>query len=59
VPVVLEHLPTFITADQARNIHRMLAAHYRHYCRVDDVDREPADVVRMDPLKDTGDFLFF
>lgn len=59
VPVVLEHLPTFITADQARSIHRLLAAHYRHYCRVDDVDREPADVVRMDPLKDTGDFLFF
>lgn len=59
VPVVLEHLPTFITAEAARNIHSLLAAHYTKFCRVDDVDEEPAPISKMDPLRATGDFLFF
>ena len=59
VPVVLEHLPDFITAETARNLHWLLARHYRFFCRVDDVDRQPAGVDSMDPSRDTGDFLFF
>ncbi|MFO1121846.1 MAG: FkbM family methyltransferase [Hyphomicrobiales bacterium] len=59
VPLVLEHLPSFISETTARNIHRILSAHYRCFCRVDDVDHEPADIKRFDPLKDTGDFLFY
>ena len=59
VPVVLEHLPGFITPEAARNIHQLLAAHYKFCCRVDDVDHDPVPLDRMDPLRDTGDFLFF
>lgn len=59
VPVVLEHLPDFISAETAQNLHRLLARHYRFFCRVDDVDRQPAGLDNMDPSRDTGDFLFF
>ena len=59
VPIVIEHLPSFITEAAAREIHSIMAAHYSFYCRVDDVDEDPKTVDKMNPLRDAGDFLFF
>jgi len=58
-PLVLEHLPDFITAEAALALHRLLCRYYRFYCRVDDVDQPPVAIAAMNPLADTGDFLFF
>ena len=59
VPVVLEHLPSFVSTEAAHAIHKLLARHYRFYCRIDDVEREPVAIAQMNPLSEAGDFLFF
>ncbi len=59
VPLVLEHLPELIAPEAARNIHALLSRHYKFCCRIDDVDEEPKSIAAMNPLTDSGDFLFF
>ena len=58
VPVVIEHLPSLIGAETAREIHSRLSLHYTSFCRIDAAKNGPAPVSEMDPLRDTGDFLF-
>ena len=58
VPVVIEHLPALISAEEARGIHRLLSVHYSQFVRIDKPDAEPLPIEKMDPLRDSGDFLF-
>jgi FkbM family methyltransferase len=59
VPIVIEHLPSLITAETAREVHHVLSKYYTSFWRIDGTKGEPAPVSKMDPLRDTGDFLFF
>ncbi len=59
VPIVIEHLPGLISAETALALYKFLSKHYTQYCRIDAEQAEPAPVDRMDPLRDSGDFLFF
>ena len=59
VPIVIEHLPSLISVETARAVHRLLSSYYTSFCRIDDATIAPAPVSKMDPLRDTGDFLFF
>ncbi len=59
VPVVIEHLPGLISADAARAVHALLAMYYRSFVRIDVADGAPAPLNKMDPLRHSGDFLFF
>ena len=59
VPIVIEHLPALISADVALAVYRLLSKHYTRYCRIDTEHAEPAPIERMNPLADSGDFLFF
>ena len=59
VPIVIDHLPSLISAVTARAIHRLLSLHYGSFWRLDDAKTALAPVSDMDPLRDIGDFLFF
>ena len=59
VPIVIEHLPSLVSADTARDIHSLLLLHYKWFCRIDAAGGKPAPVSEMDPLRASGDFLFF
>lgn len=59
VPIVIEHIPSLISEATAREIHGLLLSNYGSYCRVDAEGATPVPVSKMDPLRETGDFLFF
>ena len=59
MPVVIEHIPALVSAETARDIHRLLLPHYKSFCRIDTAGGRPAPVSEMDPLRVSGDFLFF
>ena len=59
VPVVLEHLPQLISADAARGIHTLLSLYYTSFARIDLAGALPQPLSEMNPLRDSGDFLFF
>jgi hypothetical protein len=58
--VVVEHLPSLIDAEMAREVHRLLSLYYTSFWRIDDENKSgPRPVSEMDPLREAGDFLFF
>ena len=59
VPVVIEHLPALVGVDAARAVHALLAMYYTSFARIDGADGGPASLNKMNPLRDSGDFLFF
>jgi FkbM family methyltransferase len=59
VPVVIEHDPARFGEENARTIHALLSANYDRVCRIDVSGRSPVAIDRMDPLQESGDFLFF
>jgi FkbM family methyltransferase len=58
VPLVIEHLPALIDTKTAIEVHRLLSLHYTSFCRIDAANH-PKPVSEMDPLRESGDFLFF
>jgi FkbM family methyltransferase len=59
VPIVIEHDPARIGEEKARAIHALLLEHYDRVCRIDIGGKSAVSTKQMNPVQDSGDFLFF
>jgi FkbM family methyltransferase len=59
IPIVLEHLPDLVDAAAAREVIDLLRPHYLQFLPIEVPGASPRLIGEFDPLRMTGDFLFF
>ena len=59
IPIVLEHLPDLVNAAAAREVIDLLKPYYRQFLPIEVHGAVPRPIADFDPLRSTGDFLFF